>query len=112
MSRRSFLSLLGAAATSAVVAPTYFFAPKGGWQPKLAPRTYSFADVNSVIYTPNFDLTTAIGEDLDAIGRIAGFFRRPPMYSERGLIIQNPESDHSLRTRITEELATRRYIAL
>lgn len=32
MNRRVFLRLLGAAAPVAAVAPTYFFAPVGGWK--------------------------------------------------------------------------------
>lgn len=33
MDRRGFLKLFGAASTADIVAPTYFFAPTGGWNP-------------------------------------------------------------------------------
>lgn len=112
MNRRGFLKLFSGAATAAAVAPTYFFAPAGGWKPvdRSLPR-YSFSNING-IYAADMNLVIATGIDLDAIGRITGFYRRPPMYSERGLIIQNPESDHELRARIVDELAQRRYATI
>lgn len=40
MNRRSFLKMLASAAPVATVAPTYFFAPPGGWlaSPQVDPR--------------------------------------------------------------------------
>jgi hypothetical protein len=35
MDRRSFLKLFAAAGPVAAVAPTYFFAPVGGWRPRV-----------------------------------------------------------------------------
>ena len=43
LSRRSFLSMLGLAAPVAVVAPTYFFAPRCGWRPGMVTVTWGGA---------------------------------------------------------------------
>jgi hypothetical protein len=40
MDRRSFLKLFAAAAPVAVVAPTYFFAPRGGWPQRFLSVDY------------------------------------------------------------------------
>ena len=44
MNRRSFLSMVGFVAPVAVVKPTYFFAPPGGWGVKLYATIGAWAD--------------------------------------------------------------------
>lgn len=42
MDRRGFLKLFAAAAPVAAIAPTYFFAPIGGWQSDVIHSPYSW----------------------------------------------------------------------
>jgi hypothetical protein len=44
MNRRSFLSMMGFVAPAAIVKPTYFFAPPGGWGVKLYSTIGAWAD--------------------------------------------------------------------
>lgn len=48
LDRRGFLRLLGGAAVVGVVAPTYVFAPSGGWPPAVAKPMYQFKEMNAV----------------------------------------------------------------
>lgn len=48
MNRRSFLKMMGSVAPVAAVAPTYFFAPVGGWK-------------SDVIINPHADLPPIVG---------------------------------------------------
>ena len=82
MNRRSFLGLFGAASASAIVKPTYFFAPAGGWI-----KTYGFKDVQGFVtrsLMPS-DLCCMPGElDAHLLARVqeqmAGAFMIPERY--------------------------------
>lgn len=65
MNRRSFLSMMGFVAPVAIVKPTYFFSPPGGWGVKIhttigawadypGPLTATGADLLRLYYNPVF----------------------------------------------------------
>jgi hypothetical protein len=61
VNRRSFLSLMGFAATAAIVKPTYFFAPRDGWGIKIYPVIGAWADYRNF---SDIALQTAIDPDI------------------------------------------------
>lgn len=58
MNRRSFLRILAGAAPVAAIAPTYFFAPLGGWKPVISRFDMAqwMADRNIRIETANITI--------------------------------------------------------
>jgi len=56
MNRRSFLSMMGFVAPAAIVKPTYFFAPPGGWGVKLYSTIGAWADYPGPLTATGADL--------------------------------------------------------
>jgi len=119
MNRRDFLKTLGLVAPVAVVAPTYFFAPKGGWPfgeltwatnntQRLKWRHLTTEDIMldfqrnqaGAAMIPE-RILFGTGHELDSLAYVAGIERTPGLYKFPELTaIKQPETDQEFRKRL------------